>query len=73
MAWTVIVAKPAQKQAAKFPAKDQGKIGDAIGSMADDPFGGDVLKLEGKPTVGAAEWVVTGFFLPLTPTPRSWR
>ena len=47
MAWTVHVAKPAQKQAARFPAKDRAKIGAAILSMADDPFAGDVLKLEG--------------------------
>jgi mRNA interferase RelE/StbE len=48
MAWTVTVAKPAQKQTAKFPAKDQAKIGAAVLSMADDPFSGDVLKLEGE-------------------------
>jgi mRNA interferase RelE/StbE len=47
MAWTVNVAKPAQKQAAKFPAKDQGKIGAAVNGMAENPFAGDVLKLEG--------------------------
>lgn len=47
MAWTVIVAKPAQKQTARFPAKDQAKIKAGIGTMADDPFIGDVLKLEG--------------------------
>jgi len=44
MAWTVTVAKPAQKQVAKFPAKDQGKIGAAVASMADNPFSGDVLE-----------------------------
>ncbi len=47
MAWTVTVAKPAQKQTARFPAKGQQKIGAAVRSMADDPIGGDVLKLEG--------------------------
>ena len=47
MAWTITVAKPAQKQAERFPAKDQARIGAAVRSMADDPFSGDVLKLEG--------------------------
>ena len=47
MTWTVIVAKAAQKQLAGFPAKDQGGITAAIGAMADDPFRGDIRKLEG--------------------------
>jgi hypothetical protein len=48
MAWAVTVAKPAQKQAARIPAKDQKRIAAAICSMAGDPFAGDVLKLEGE-------------------------
>jgi mRNA-degrading endonuclease RelE of RelBE toxin-antitoxin system len=48
MRWIVIVAKPAQKQAAEFPAKDQNRIGAAIRSISVDPFSGDVLKLEGQ-------------------------
>jgi mRNA-degrading endonuclease RelE of RelBE toxin-antitoxin system len=48
MAWTVTIARPAQKQVAKFPAKDQNRIATAIRSMAGDPFCGDVLKLEGE-------------------------
>jgi len=47
MRWTVLVARPAQKQHARFPAKDQGRIAAAVAQMADDPFAGDVLKLEG--------------------------
>lgn len=47
MNWTVRVAKPAQKTVAKFPAKDQARIRAAVRAMADDPFSGDVLKLEG--------------------------
>ena len=47
MTWTVRVARPAQKVAAKFPVKDQQRIGAAISAMADDPFAGDVIKLEG--------------------------
>jgi mRNA-degrading endonuclease RelE of RelBE toxin-antitoxin system len=48
MAWTLIVARAAQKHAARFPAKDQAKIAAAISSMAADPFAGDVMKLEGE-------------------------
>ena len=48
MTWTVTVARPAQKAVAKFPAKDQLKIGAAVQAMAADPFTGDVVKLEGR-------------------------
>jgi mRNA-degrading endonuclease RelE of RelBE toxin-antitoxin system len=48
MAWTVLVASPARKQHAKFPARDQARVSAAIAQMADDPFTGDVLKLEGE-------------------------
>ena len=48
MAWTVSIAEPAQKQAARFPAKDQDRVAAAIRSMAVDPFSADVLKLEGQ-------------------------
>jgi mRNA-degrading endonuclease RelE of RelBE toxin-antitoxin system len=48
MTWTVLVAKPAQKQCARFPANDQARISAAIAQMARDPFSGDVLKLEGE-------------------------
>ena len=48
MNWTVLVAKPAQKQCARFPAKDQARISAAVVEMARDPFSGDVLKLEGE-------------------------
>ena len=47
MTCTVVVAKPAQKQVAKFPASDQHRISVAIRDMAVDPFGGNVIKLEG--------------------------
>ena len=48
MAWRVSVAKPAQKQIARFPAKDQERIGEAVRMLAHDPFSGDVLRLEGS-------------------------
>jgi len=48
MRWTVLIARPAQKQRARFPVKDQARISVAIAQMAEDPFAGDVLKLEGE-------------------------
>ena len=48
MNWTVLVANPARKELARFPAKDRGKITAALRSMEIDPFTGDVLKLEGE-------------------------
>jgi len=38
MTWTVNVAKPAQRDVARYPAKDQDKIADALRAMAEDPF-----------------------------------
>jgi mRNA interferase RelE/StbE len=48
MSWTVTIARPVQRQVARFPVKDQNRVAAAIRSMAGNPFGGDVLKLEGE-------------------------
>ena len=48
MDWNIVVAKAAQKQVARLPAKDQEKIAAALVAMAGDPFSGDILKLEGE-------------------------
>jgi mRNA-degrading endonuclease RelE of RelBE toxin-antitoxin system len=47
MTWNVIVARAAQKQLARFPAKDQDRIAAALQAMGADPFSGDIIKLEG--------------------------
>jgi mRNA-degrading endonuclease RelE of RelBE toxin-antitoxin system len=47
MAWTILVAKAAQKQLAGFPASDRNRIGAALLSLSVDPFSGDIVKLEG--------------------------
>ena len=47
MIWTVIVAGAAQKQLARFPARDRNRIAAAIQAMAEEPFAGDIIKLEG--------------------------
>ena len=52
MNWTILVAKATQNQLARFPAKDQDRIAAAIKALADDPFSGDVIKLEG----GNSRW-----------------
>ena len=48
MTWTVLVARAAQRQNARFPARDRAYIAAALRQMADEPFTGDVLKLEGE-------------------------
>jgi len=48
MTWTVVVAKAAQKQLARFPVKDQDKLATALVAMETDPFFGDIIKLEGE-------------------------
>jgi mRNA interferase RelE/StbE len=47
MTWTLLVARAARKQFARFPAKDQKKIAAALQALAEDPFSGDIIKLEG--------------------------
>jgi mRNA-degrading endonuclease RelE of RelBE toxin-antitoxin system len=47
MTWIIVVAKAAQKQLRRIPAKDAGKITAAMREMARDPFQGDIIKLEG--------------------------
>lgn len=47
MNWTLIVAKAARKQLVRFPAKDQDKIAAALKAMGDNPFSGDIAKLQG--------------------------
>ena len=48
MDWNIHVAKAAQKQVAKLPARDQERIAAALLTMVKDPFSEDVLKLEGE-------------------------
>jgi mRNA-degrading endonuclease RelE of RelBE toxin-antitoxin system len=49
MNWTVVVAEAAQKQLARFPAKDQARIAAALLAITNNPFSGDIVKLEGEP------------------------
>jgi mRNA-degrading endonuclease RelE of RelBE toxin-antitoxin system len=47
MIWTILVARAAQKQLARIPARDRGKTVAVIRAMAADPFQGDIIKLKG--------------------------
>jgi hypothetical protein len=59
--------KAGANQVAKLPVKDQQRIGAAVRAMADDPFSGDIIKLEARTTAGDAESVSVGSSLPLIP------
>ena len=48
MIWTIVVAKAAQKQLVRFPAKDQKRLAAALLAMEEDPLSGDIIKLEGE-------------------------
>ena len=48
MAWTVILAKDADKQFKKLPVDRQEQILQHLDEMRDDPFKGDVKPLKGK-------------------------
>lgn len=48
MAWNLQITGPAQKEFRKLPAKDQTRVRDALLAMQQDPFSGDVKRLEGQ-------------------------
>jgi mRNA interferase RelE/StbE len=49
MEWTVVLAGPAAKSLKKVPAGDRKKIVAALEQMQQDPFQGDIRKLQGLP------------------------
>jgi hypothetical protein len=61
MAWTVIVAKPAQKQTARFPAKDQAKIKAGIGIWPMIRLLAMSSSWRAETTAGAVVLVITGY------------
>ena len=48
MSWTLRVAHRAGKSLAKSPAKDRARLLAAIAEMQDNPFAGDVVRLQGE-------------------------
>ncbi|MBI4479926.1 MAG: type II toxin-antitoxin system RelE/ParE family toxin [Acidobacteria bacterium] len=52
MAWTLRIAKRAEKELRIIPAKDRKRIATALAAMQLDPFGGDIVRLENQ----SASW-----------------
>jgi mRNA interferase RelE/StbE len=49
MEWIVVLTGPAQKSLRKIPAADRKRIESALDAMRQNPFAGDVRKLQGVP------------------------
>ncbi len=47
MTWNVIVARPAERAFKKIPRKDAARVMTALQGMAEHPFHGDVVALQG--------------------------
>ena len=50
MTWSLQLAGPAQKDFRKLPSKDQARVRAALLAMQQDPFQGDIKRLQGQPT-----------------------
>lgn len=48
MSWTLRVARRAEKSLGKSPAKDRARLVAALAEMQDNPFAGDVVRLQGE-------------------------
>jgi mRNA-degrading endonuclease RelE of RelBE toxin-antitoxin system len=49
MEWTVVLAGPARKSLKRIPANDKTRIMAALAEMEENPFQGDIRKLQGLP------------------------
>lgn len=49
MEWTVVLAGPAKKALNRIPTVDRTRILAALGEMQQNPFQGDIRKLQGLP------------------------
>jgi mRNA interferase RelE/StbE len=49
MEWTVFLAGPARKSLKRIPAGDRTRILAALAKMQENPFQGDIRKLQGLP------------------------
>ncbi|MFZ0296248.1 MAG: type II toxin-antitoxin system RelE/ParE family toxin [Candidatus Sulfotelmatobacter sp.] len=49
MEWTVVLAGPARKSLKRIPASDKARVLTALAEMQQDPFQGDIRKLQGLP------------------------
>lgn len=48
MSWTLRIAHRAGKSLERSPAKDKARLVAAIGEMQENPFAGDVVRLQGE-------------------------
>jgi mRNA interferase RelE/StbE len=48
MAWNLHITGPAQKEFQKLPARDQARVRDALLAMQQDPFSGNIKRLQGQ-------------------------
>jgi mRNA-degrading endonuclease RelE of RelBE toxin-antitoxin system len=49
MEWTVVLAGPAKKSLKRIPAADNKRILEVLAEMQENPFQGDIRKLQGLP------------------------
>ena len=49
MEWTVVLAGPARKALRRIPTGDRTRVLAALGEMQQNPFQGDIRKLQGLP------------------------
>ena len=49
MNWTLIVAKPAQRQLERAPRADRARLLEALEAMRRDPFESDIARLKDQP------------------------
>jgi mRNA-degrading endonuclease RelE of RelBE toxin-antitoxin system len=49
MEWTVVLAGPAREALKRIPTADRTRILPALGEMQQNPFQGDIRKLQGLP------------------------
>jgi len=50
MTWNLQLTGPAQKEFRKLPSRDQARVKAALVAMEQDPFQGDIKRLQGKPS-----------------------
>ena len=49
MEWTVVLAGPARKSLKRIPASEKTRVLTALAEIQQDPFQGDIRKLQGLP------------------------
>jgi mRNA interferase RelE/StbE len=70
MTWTLIVAKPAQRQLERVPRADQARLVEAFQAMRRDPFAGDIARLTNQPANFRRRMGAWRIFFDLDPAAR---